>query len=128
MGCENGTASPHGETVWRLVSTMRREGLDAMWRRCFLTSSSRATLSTLRLSSSVIQRFVERGPFDDFEITGCGGRCLSFVFSLKLVFGFRGCFFFFCPSFPPSFPALLSLSFLPCLSPAACLANFLQEQ
>lgn len=39
--------------AWRLQSAMRRKGLDAMWRRCFLTSSSPATLYTPRFSSSL---------------------------------------------------------------------------
>lgn len=63
-----------------LESTMRRKGLDAMWRRCSLLASSRATLSTLRLSSSLVHRFTDREVDRWFWHQGCGGRCLSLVF------------------------------------------------
>lgn len=93
---------------WRLESTMRRKGLDAMWRRCFLASSSRTTLSTLRVSTSVIRRFIEKGHKCQGAVEGVN---LIFIkmsnrFRIRslLPFASGAVFFFFLPFTPTLFP------------------------
>lgn len=96
-----GTVSPHGAPIGDLKAPC----VERVWMRCFLTSFSRTTLSTLRLYDSTMYT----GGAAGLEIIGCYGRCLSLVFcffviNISLRFRIRH-------SLPPSFPALPS--FLP---------------
>lgn len=104
-----GTVSPHGAPIGDLKAPC----VERVWMRCFLTSFSRTTLSTLRLYDSTMYT----GGAAGLEIIGFYGRCLSLVFvflSLTLACGLESVIH----SHPPF---LLYPPFFPCLSPIACL-------